>query len=803
MPQEKIKHPASPIKSNESLKSFKEINSGLQIKTESYVYDVIFYKSDVVRIHQYADGFKNTNPYAVIQEPSEVDIQIKDTEKELIIWTNELKVQIDKSSISFSFYDGDGNLINCTEPGLSIECQGTQKTVYNSLQPSEKFIGLGEKTGPLNKRGRGYQNWNSDAFAYGEEQDPLYATIPFYMGVHDNGTYGIFLDNSYKTHFNFGASNNRFSSFSMDDGDVDYYVFSGNVENIIQSYTWLTGRMPLPPLWSLGYQQCRYSYYPDQEVMNVAQKFRQKDIPADVMVLDIHYMDKYKIFTWDGERFPDPKKMIKDLEELGFEVVVICDPGIKVEEGYETYDLGVKEDVFLKYPDGKEYEGQVWPGWCHFPDFTTTEAREWWTEMMKTYTDLGLKGFWNDMNEIATWGQTLPENILFSFEGEGGTTRKGRNIYGMQMARSAFESAKENLKGKRPFVLTRAGFSGLQRYTALWTGDNVATSGHMLLGSRLVSNLGLSGVAYAGYDIGGFCGDSDSKLFARWQQVGTFAPFYRGHSMINSKDSEPWSFGEEVEEISTNYIRLRYKLMPYIYSAFVEASETGTPVARSLAIDYTKDENVYSGEFENQYLFGKSILVAPIGAYDRFLKTYLPEGEWFEFFTDEKFSGSQEFIREYVLEELPLFVKASSLIPVYPEANRNVQGIGETLELHIYNGKNSNSYNYYEDDGSTYDFEKGNFHRRDIAFDPDKKELNFSKAEGSFKSRISKLKLIFHGFAEGELSGLSGITSESYAFVKPISDFDPFENPSKGKLKIDTVQTLTTEYSAEEILFGW
>ena len=273
--------------------------------------------------------------------------------------------------------------------------------------------------------------------------------------------------------------------------------------------------------------------------------------------------------------------------------------------------------------------------------------------------------------------------------------------------------------------------------------------------------------------------------------------------MINSKDSEPWSFGEEVEEISANYIRLRYKLMPYIYSAFVEAAETGTPVARSLVIDYTQDEKIYGGEFDNQYLFGKSILVAPIGSHDQFIKMYLPEGEWYEFFTDEKFDGNQELIREYTLEELPLFVKGSAIIPIYPNAHTNVQGTGDTLELHVYNGSKPNTFNYYEDDGTSYDFENGNYHRRNVVFDPQQKELRLEKAEGSFDSRISELKVVFHGFNDEEMSSIKEISDESYAFVQPISDFDPFENPLRGKLKIDKVKTLTMKYAAEELKISW
>ena len=274
--------------------------------------------------------------------------------------------------------------------------------------------------------------------------------------------------------------------------------------------------------------------------------------------------------------------------------------------------------------------------------------------------------------------------------------------------------------------------------------------------------------------------------------------------MINSKASEPWSFGEEVEEISANFIRLRYKLMPYLYSTFVEASETGSPVARSLAIDYTTDENVFSGAFDNQYLFGKSILVAPIGSHDQFLKIYLPEhNEWYEFFTDEKFSGGQEMIREYSLEEFPLFVKGSSIIPVYPDAKQNVYGTGDVLEMHVYNGAVSNAFEYYEDDGATYDFEKGNFHRREVHFDPAKKELRFAKADGAYESKMSKLKVVLHGFTNDELAGLSNLETDTYSFVKPISDFDPFENPDSGKLKIGRVHTLSTDYVPDEMVFNW
>lgn len=781
-------------------KSYETTKHGIEVYSDLYTYRVIFYNDKTVRIHQ-LNGEADENPYSVIQEPSDsVNFSIEEHDQSLVVTSDGLDIVISKDPILFTFLDKEGKVLNQDDPGLGTQVQGEQKTVYKKLQDGERFVGLGEKTGPLDRRGKGYQNWNTDHFAYHIEADPLYASIPFYIGIHNGCSYGVFLDNSYKSHFNFGASNNRFSSFSVDSGDLNYYFFAGSVSEIIESYTWLTGRMSLPPMWSIGYQQCRYSYYPDTEVLDVAKKFRDKDIPADVIVLDIHYMDQYKIFSWDKERFPYPAQMVDLLKEMGFEVVVICDPGIKKEDNYAPFSSGTNNDVFLKYPDGEYYEGEVWPGWCHFPDFTKEESREWWKDMMKSYTQIGIKGFWNDMNEIATWGQMLPENIEFDFEGEGGTTRKGRNIYGFQMARSAFEGAKTNLDGKRPFILTRAGFAGVQRYSALWTGDNVANDEHMLLGVRMVNSLGLSGVPFSGYDVGGFAGNGQSNLFARWIQVGAFSPFFRGHSMINSHDSEPWSYGEEVEEISKNYIRLRYKLMPYIYGAFLNASEKGTPITKSLCIDFTQDDKIYEADFENQYMFGDSILVAPLASDQRFGKVYLPEGQWYEFFTDEKLEGANEMIREYALEHLPLFIKASSIIPVYSDANQNSKDVGEHLELHVYNGSKKTDIEYYEDDGVSYENEDGIYHRRMVSFDPVAKTVSMGAAKGSYTSQIKKVKLVLHGFEQGDMGSLN---RECHSYVQPISNFDPFEDDKRDNLKSESVFTIEKDYSNEEILFNW
>ena len=783
---------------------------GLSGTTENANFKILILQEGMIKVHLSKKEEFDEHSYAIIAKPIGVDFTLSEKSDALEIKTSKLIVCILKNPFTVIFKDLKGNIINEDDHAFGTSWIGEQVTTYKKLQENERFIGLGEKTGPLDRRGHGYQNWNTDHFGYPPDSDPLYCTTPFYIGIHNQLAYGIYFDNSHKTHFNFGASNRRFSSFSADKGDMAYYfIYESTVAEIISTYTDLTGRMELPPLWSLGYQQCRYSYRPDKEVLSVAKTFREKEIPADVIVLDIHYMEQYKIFTWDKNDFPDPQGMIKKLEDQGFKVVVICDPGIKVEDGYEAYESGKEEDVFLKYPDGSYYEGEVWPGWCHFPDFTKANAREWWTEKLKTYTEMGIEGFWNDMNEIATWGQTLPELIEFDFEGRKSTAREGRNVYGMQMARSAYEGAKQNLPNKRVFNLTRAGFSGIQRYAAVWTGDNVADDEHMLLGVRLVNSLGMAGVAFAGYDIGGFAGEADSQLFARWISIGAFAPFFRGHSMINSRDSEPWAYGEEVEEISRNYINLRYKMMPYIYTSFFAAHETGIPVARSLAIAYPHDDLVYDNRYENQYLFGDNILVAPVPSKVNLAKVYFPEGEWYDLFNDTHYSGNQEVIVECPIERLPVFVKASGIVPMQDKTMNLTQNTNDILDLHIYAGKNTNEFLYYEDDGSSFNHLEGSYYKRLIQFDPQNKQLVLNKKEGSFDSRYKQIRVYFHGF-EGKLNSkikannsTAPIQYSDFMFIDQISNFDPLPMSERICLKIDNLPFVQVENDDEEITFNW
>jgi alpha-glucosidase len=760
-----------------NIQNWKPTSQGIEGSTEIANFRISIYSETTIRVQISKEENFSQNPYSVIAIPQELSWELGEQNQELWLKTKKIHLKIGIAPFCLSFFNSQGELLNQDDPAFAVSWLGTEVTNYKKVQPNEKFIGLGEKTGNLNRAGKAYTNWNTDYFGYGISDDPLYMSIPFYIGIHGKNAYGIFFDNTHKSIFNFGASNNRFIYYSAEDGDIDYYfIHDEAVSGIISAYSLLTGKMEIPPLWALGFQQCRYSYYPESEVITLADTFRNKQMPADVIYLDIHHMEKYKVFTFDGEKFPDPENMIRKLKEKGFKVVVIMDPGIKTDLEYSPYTEGLHKNVFVKYPDGEVYEGQVWPGWCAFPDFTHPETRKWWAEKMAFYTELGVDGYWTDMNEPASWGQFTPNLIEFSYEGEHVSHRKARNIYGMQMARSAQEGSLNQNPEKRSFVLTRAGFAGIQRYAAAWTGDNVASEEHMLAGIRLVNSLGISGVPFAGYDVGGFAGEATKSLFARWMSIATFAPLYRAHSMINSSDAEPWSFGEEVEEISRNYMKLRYRLLPLLYSYFYKSQLDGLPVAESLAISYAFDDKIYETTYQNEYLFCGSLLIAPIESTKEIMKVYLPEGEWFYLFNDRKYQGNQEIYVDCPLNYLPVFVKAGAMIPLQEDILNTVQVPAPTLHLHVYAYSEGSDFTFYEDDGSSYEYKAGAFYKRKIRYDAKAETLTFGSVEGTFKSKFDQIRVYFHGFKNIKpvLNGAElDLQNEAYAFLNKLTEFDP------------------------------
>jgi alpha-glucosidase len=494
-------------------------------------------------------------------------------------------------------------------------------------------------------------------------------------------------------------------------------------------------------------------------------------------------------------------------------VTASVNPGIKIDSTYPAHFDGLKKDVFVKYSDGSLYETEIAPSLNNFVDFTNPESRNWWIDHMKFLPDNGIHGYWNDMNEPAVGGSYLPDNLWFEFDGRKANALEAKNVYGMQMARSSYESALKYGDGRRPFILTRSGFAGVQRYAAVWTGDNTARDEYLLGGTLLNTQLGLSGLPFVGDDIGGYIGNTSKELFARWMQVGMFAPYARNHKEAFANANEPWSYGEEAEAISKEFIGFRYRLMPYLYSLFYEASQTGMPVARSLCITNPFDEKVYDDIYQYQFTCGDALLVVPVTSKEKIKKFYLPEGFWYNLYSDGFVNGNQELTEEVPVYQIPVYVKASSILPMQSLVQTTKQKPSDTLFVHIYYGNKNNTFVYYEDDGNTMEYREGKYFKRIIEFSPDNSHILFSKPQGTYTSIYKNIQCILHGFPEGissvTVNGKPGsITKTSVKlldglrFLEDIYDVTYFRSLRKAeKTGIQFIVTFSNEY--EEILVGW
>lgn len=759
------------------------IENTLHGHTDQYHYRITVYADGVFRVQISPDNTFEENPYSLVSAADKALVpQEKRQPDQLTLQTKTGGLEVNFNPFRLRLITPEGHTLCEDDPGLGHGVLGMEVAAYKRQQPGERFVGLGEKTGSLDRRGSAFTHWNTDNFGYREDSDPLYMSTPFWMGIHHNLCYAIYLNNTYKSEVNLGASTHRFTSFKVDGGTLDYFMFCGDgPAQLLDAYTHLTGRPFLPPRWSLGLQQCRYSYYPANEVYTLAETFRKKQIPADVIYLDIHYMDAYKVFTWHPEHFADPKNLLEHLRGLGFKIVLIFDPGIKTEPGYAAYDNGLKGDHFVKYPDGERYQGQVWPGWCHFPDFTNPETRNWWGDEMQNVLVEGVAGFWTDMNEPATWGQRVPDLIEFNMEGRGASHKEVHNLYGFQMARATYEGALRYRPDARPFILTRAGFSGVQRFAATWTGDNRAEDVHMLAGVRLLNAMGLAGVPFCGMDIGGFVGDSDRVLYARWMTIGAFSPLCRLHTMVDSMDSEPWSYGEQNEAISRNYANLRYRLLPYTYSLFYQTSQTGLPVQRSLAITNPHHHQTYT--YDLQFWLGDFILVAPCSAYQNYTQVFLPPvdgDQYYYLYEDDRFPAGEPVVGA-PLPLLPAFVKPGAIIPMQNVIQHTGQETDGVLQLHLYNGNTPTEFNFYWDAGDGHQHHKGQYLLRKFRWEPANQTLYLDRQEGQYQTPWPQIRLFVHGFpepAQARTDNGDAVTMlpSEYRFVDPLPAFDPFGN---------------------------
>jgi len=463
---------------------------------------------------------------------------------------------------------------------------------------------------------------------------------------------------------------------------------------------------------------------------------------------EINYMDNYKVFTWNPKNFENVKQMNQQMKQMGFDMVTIIDPGIKIEKGYQAYEEGVAQDHFVKYPSGKLYIGSVWPGRCHFPDFTKPATRQWWGESFKeSYVHNGVRGFWNDMNEPAAWGREFPNLVEFGEGKDRATLYKVKNAYGLLMSKATYEGTRALMKGERPFVLTRAAYAGIQKYSAQWTGDNVSNDEHMLLGVRLLNSMGVSGVPFVGTDIGGFIGNPSPELFVRWLSLGVYSPLFRNHTHYGYNYREPWLFGENNTPVIRGILEQRYKLLPYLYSSFYQAHTTGMPINRMLPIAYAYDNKVYDRRFENQFLFGDNMMVAAVESNKQTADVYFPGNtKWYRLSTNEVYEGSTSQYVVAPVNDLPVFVKEGAIIPMQHVVQHTKEKGDGVLEIHVWKGRQPTTFTYYEDDGETYAYEKGSYYKRNITYDAANNEVKLGAKEGSFASKFTKVQLVLHHF---------------------------------------------------------
>jgi alpha-glucosidase len=690
--------------------SYQKYDNRVEFNLTNALFNLYVINDNIIRFRfTNKNEFDKAPSYAVVYNSS-VPFNFSEETDYYQVSTNNLVVRVSKTPCRISIYDKDMKLINEDDKSFGVSFDGDEVRCFKTLLKDELFYGLGEKTKNLKKNGEQWTMWNSDTPAYSEKADPLYESIPFFIGIRNHKAYGIFFDNTYKSYFNMGAGNNRFYWFGAEKGELDYYFINGpEIKKVINLYTLLTGRMELPPIWALGYQQSKWSYYPESTVRNLAENFRNRQIPCDVIYLDIHYMNGYRVFTWDKNRFPNPAKMLSDLSKEGFKVITIIDPGVKADTiDYLPAKEGLEKDLFAKYPDGVVYQGEVWPSWAYFPDFTKRQTRKWWGEKNANLLKEGIAGIWNDMNEPAVWGQAFPDIVQFDDNGFGANHKKIHNVYGLEMAKATFEGIKNHISNTRPFILTRAGFSGIQRYAAVWTGDNVASEIHLRLACTMVQGLSLSGVSFCGSDVGGFFESPSQRLYTRWMQLGAFTPFYRGHTIINTRDQEPWAFGDEVESNVRQIMNLRYELLPFLYNEFYNSSQTGVPIIRSMFLNYQNDDECYSDSAQYQFMVGNNLLVAPVlSEYENFKKLYLPEGKWLDWWTNKVYEGKQWIIIEAPINMIPLFMKEGSIVPMQEKQNYTGEKKIDELTFRIFPSDNS-TYTFYQDDGMTLDYTNGN-----------------------------------------------------------------------------------------------
>ena len=716
--------------------------SGLTASADGVTLQVTALRDDILRVRMWkVDAEPEDASWAVLSQARTSRVPV--TAEVRGFTTKALRVSVD-DHLLLTVADLQGNILQRdAAPVLRV---GTRFNVSKERSFNDHFFGLGDKPGPLDRAGQSFTMWNTDAFGWQESTDPIYKCIPFFLDVNRGRTLGVFLDNTWRTNFDFGHADVTRYTFGSLNGVIDYYLMYGpEPKQVVTAWAWLTGPTPLPPLWALGFQQSRYSYFPETQLREIASRLRKDHIPTDVLWLDIDYQHENWPFTVNEKAFPNFSGMVKDLADEHFKLVVITDLHVAKQPnvGYAPYDSGIAGDHFVKNPDGSTYVGKVWPGPSVFPDFTQAQTRQWWGTLFQSFVKDGVAGFWNDMNEPAVFespGKTMPDDVQHRIDEPGFRKRTAphleiHNIFGMQNSRGTYEGELALRPNDRPFVMTRASYAGGQRYSTTWTGDNSSTWNHLRMTVPQLVNLGLSGFSLAGADVGGFAGSPPPDLLTKWIEIAAFQPIDRDHSAKGTRMHEVWVDGPAQENTRRRFIEERYRLMPYLYTTAEETSHDGLPIDRPLFLEFpdaTDDGSPYdliTGGSE--FLFGSRILVAPNPSPEEIAPytVHLPPGTWYDYWTGKQLTRSKlagtldleqrdkviaqkPLMVTPTLQRLPVYVRGGSILPIAPLTQSTTELPNGPLTLRVFpNGSESCAGEVYTDDGHSFDFRQGEFAR--------------------------------------------------------------------------------------------
>jgi len=826
--------PTATAQSRISLESVTQVQplpNGIQVQAGSAQLLITALRSDIVRVRIFPGStLPEDASWAVLPASRTKTVEVQATQDATSVGfrTAALDVRIERNPLRLVVRDIEGNLISADAPGQPTEFSLGGFSVHHEMSSDEHFFGLGDKAGSFDRRQQAYSLWNTDV-APQESTDPLYKSIPFFLGIRGGRSYGLFLDNTWRTWFDFGKQARDAYSFGAEGGPLDYYLIYGPTpKQVVEGYAYLTGMPPLPPLWALGFQQSRYSYTPESQLREIANRLRADKIPSDVVYLDIDYQDRNRPFTVNPVTFPNFPGLVADLRKQHFHLVLITDLHIAhvANENYMPYDTGHAGDHFVKNHDGSEFVGVVWPGPAVFPDFTRSQTREWWGGLYKQFVQDGVSGFWNDMNEPAVFsgpGKTMPLDAVHRIEEPGFATRTAthaeiHNIVGLENQRATYEGLLKLRPDERPFVLTRATYAGGQRYGFTWTGDNSSTWNHLRLGTQMLLNLGLSGVAFVGDDIGGFNGSPPPDLLTRWIEIGAFNPLFRDHTTKGSLPQEVWVHGAEQEAIRRRYIETRYRLLPYIYTLAEEASRTGLPLVRPVFLEFPELLAPSAPGFEHvdtEFLLGPDFLVAP-APFAEMVEDYdvsYPPGDWYDFWTGKKMTrppaapsivdisnaaakGQSEANRPKparihpVLDTLPVYVRGGSIVPLHPLVQSTDQTPAGPLELRVYPGESCNG-SLYMDDGHTFRYQQGEFLRQAFSCrsEGNSEVVEFGERQGTYAAWWKTVEVVIYGWpsaaAQAKLSTSekplkTNYDASSHALHVTIPDV-----PAKSELRVE------------------